>query len=59
MQRSQVVQSGEVDMDDLCTQLKNKAAYSGAGAVILASDIDAILGPEVMEEVRTDYMRLR
>ena len=45
MQRSQKVQSGEVDMDDLCIQLKAKAKCSGSGAVIDQKDVDAILGP--------------
>ena len=45
MQRSQKVQSGEADMDDLCLQLKAKAKCSGSGAVIEQKDVDAILGP--------------
>ena len=45
VQRSQKVQSGEADMDDLCSQLKSKAKCSGSGAVISQSDVDAILGP--------------
>ena len=45
VQRSEKVQSGEADMDDLCTQLKAKARCSGSGAVIDQQDVDAILGP--------------
>ena len=45
VQRSQKVQSGEADMDDLCSQLKSKAKCSGNGAVIEQKDVDAILGP--------------
>ena len=46
MQRSEKVQNGEADMDDLCTQLKAKAKCSGSGAVIDQKDVDAILGPQ-------------
>ena len=45
MQSSEKVQSGEADMDDLCSQLKAKAKCSGSGAVIYQKDVDAILGP--------------
>ena len=45
VQRSERVQSGEADMDDLCSQLKSKAKCSGSGAVIDQKDVDAILGP--------------
>lgn len=45
MQRSERVASGELDMDDLCLQLKSKARCSGKGAVIDEADVDAILGP--------------
>lgn len=45
MQRSEKVQSGAADMDDLCSQLKAKAKCSGHGAVIDQKDVDAILGP--------------
>ncbi|KAL8981210.1 MAG: hypothetical protein Q9177_005643 [Variospora cf. flavescens] len=43
--QSEKAQSGEVDMDILCAQLKAKAKCSGNGAVIEQKDVDAILGP--------------
>ena len=36
---------GEIEMDDLCSQLKSKAKCSGKGAVIAQKDVDEILGP--------------
>lgn len=45
MQQSQKAQSGEIDMDSLCSQLKSKAKCSGTGAVVEKKDADAILGP--------------
>ncbi|KAL8690885.1 MAG: hypothetical protein Q9218_003778 [Villophora microphyllina] len=45
VQQSERAQSGEVDMDTLCSQLKAKAKCSGSGAVIEQKDVDAILGP--------------
>ena len=45
VQRSEKVTSGQVDMDDLCVQLKSKARCSGKGAVIDEADVEAILGP--------------
>jgi len=45
VQKSEKVTSGELDMDDLCAQLKSKARCSGKGAVIDEADVDAILGP--------------
>ena len=45
MQNSEKVQSGEADMDDLCSQLKAKARCSGKGAEIAERDVDKILGP--------------
>lgn len=45
VQNSKRAQSGQVDMDDLCSQLKAKAKCSGKGAVIEQKDVDAILGP--------------
>lgn len=45
MQQSERAQTGEVDMDNLCSQLKAKAKCSGSGAVIEQKDVDAILGP--------------
>lgn len=47
---SEKVQSGEVDMDDLCSQLKSKAKCSGSGAVIDQRDVDRILGPAIPEQ---------
>ena len=49
VQRSSKVQSGEADMDDLCSQLKAKAKCSGQGAVIEQRDVDAILGPSPVD----------
>jgi len=49
VQTSQKGQSGEIDMDDLCSQLKSKAKCSGKGAVIDQKDVDAILGPAPAE----------
>lgn len=45
VQNSEKVTSGEIDMDDLCSQLKSKAKCSGKGAVIDQADVDRILGP--------------
>ena len=45
IQASEKVQSGEADMDDLCSQLKAKAKCSGKGAMIDQEDVDRILGP--------------
>ena len=45
VQRSDKVQNGEADMDDLCSQLKAKAKCSGSGPVISKHDVDTILGP--------------
>ncbi|MCJ1377527.1 DNA-binding transcription factor yap1 [Xylographa soralifera] len=56
VQRSERVQSGEADMDDLCTQLKAKAKCSGSGAVIDQKDVDAILGPAPAEH--KDFLKM-
>ena len=56
VQRSEKVQSGEADMDDLCTQLKAKAKCSGSGAVIDQKDVDAILGPA--PEQQKDFLKM-
>ncbi|MCJ1313580.1 DNA-binding transcription factor yap1 [Agyrium rufum] len=56
VQRSDKVQSGEADMDDLCTQLKAKARCSGSGAVIDQSDVDAILGPAPSDQ--HDFLKM-
>ena len=45
VRNSEKAQSGNVDMDDLCSQLKAKAKCSGKGAVLEQKDVDAILGP--------------
>ena len=50
------MQSGEADMDDLCTQLKSKAKCSGSGAVIDQKDVDAILGPAPREQ--HDFLKM-
>ncbi|KAL8728100.1 MAG: hypothetical protein Q9166_005625 [cf. Caloplaca sp. 2 TL-2023] len=50
VQQSEKAQSGEVDMDNLCSQLKAKAKCSGSGAVIEQKDVDAILGPPPKEQ---------
>lgn len=44
MQASEKVQSGEIDIDDLCSQLKAKAKCTGNGAMIDQNDLDQILG---------------
>lgn len=44
MQESGKAQSGEIDMDNLCSQLKSKAKCSGTGAVVEKRDADEILG---------------
>lgn len=56
MQKSEKVQSGEADMDDLCSQLKSKAKCSGTGAVIDQKDVDAILGPAAQEQF--DFLKV-
>ncbi|MCJ1477826.1 DNA-binding transcription factor yap1 [Lambiella insularis] len=56
VQRSEKVQNGEADMDDLCTQLKSKAKCSGSGAVIEQKDVDAILGPAPDEQ--NDFLKM-
>ena len=49
-QSSEKVHSNEIDMDDLCTQLRSKAKCSGHGAVIDQADIDRILGPSIQDQ---------
>ena len=56
VQKSEKVQSGEADMDDLCSQLKSKAKCSGSGAVINQKDVDAILGPAPKEQF--DFLKM-
>ena len=50
------VQNGEVDMNELCTQLKQKAKCSGTGAVIEQKDVDDLLGPSA--EHQKDYLKM-
>ena len=45
MQGSEKVQSGEIDINDLCAQLKAKAKCNGSEAVIDEKDMNDILGP--------------
>ncbi|KAL8789715.1 MAG: hypothetical protein Q9213_000965 [Squamulea squamosa] len=56
VQQSEKTQSGEVDMDNLCSQLKAKAKCSGSGAVIEQKDVDAILGPPPEEQL--DFLKM-
>ena len=56
VQRSEKAQSGELDMDGLCSQLKAKAKCSGSGAVIDQKDVDAILGPP--PEDQKDFLKM-
>ncbi|KAI4280634.1 MAG: hypothetical protein L6R38_004287 [Xanthoria sp. 2 TBL-2021] len=56
VQQSEKAQSGEADMDNLCSQLKAKAKCSGSGAVIEQKDVDAILGPPPEEQV--DFLKM-
>ncbi len=50
------VQSGEIDMNDLCAQLKQKAKCTGTGAVIEQKDVDDILGPA--PDHQKDYLKM-
>ena len=45
VQNSKKYQSGEKDMDELCSELRAKARCSGSGAVIEKTEVDKILGP--------------
>ena len=56
VQASQKAQTGEADMDELCSQLKAKAKCSGSGAVIEQKDVDAILGPAPGEQ--TNFLKM-
>ena len=49
-------QSGETEMDDLCSQLKSKAKCSGKGVVIEEKDVDDILGPAPTDQ--TDFLKM-
>lgn len=46
IQQTESFQSGQADMDDLCSQLTSKAKCSGKGAVIDEKEVDRILGPK-------------
>lgn len=56
MQASEKAQSGEFDLDNLCSQLKAKAKCSGSGAVIEQKDVDTILGPPPEEQ--KDFLKM-
>ncbi|KAL8797904.1 MAG: hypothetical protein Q9182_007135 [Xanthomendoza sp. 2 TL-2023] len=56
LQQSEMGQSGEVDMDSLCSQLKAKAKCSGGGAVVERKHVDAILGPPSGEQ--PDFLKM-
>lgn len=56
VQSSEKVQSGEADMDDLCSQLKAKAKCSGKGAMIDQEEVDRILGP--VREEQPDFLKM-
>lgn len=56
VQASEKVRNGEVDMDDLCSQLKSKAKCSGKGAMIDQKEVDRILGPT--REEQPDYFKM-
>lgn len=49
VKNSAKVQSGEIDIDNLCAQLKAKAKCTGEGPSIEQKDVDDILGPEPVE----------
>jgi AP-1-like factor len=40
-------QNGEVDVDNLCSELRTKARCSESGVVINKKDVDAIMGRAV------------
>lgn len=46
MANSEKVANGEVEITDLCDQLKRKAKCTGSGPAIDPKDLDDILGPE-------------
>lgn len=46
MAKSKKVTTGEVDISDLCDQLKRKAKCTGNGPEFDPKDLDDILGPE-------------
>lgn len=50
------MQAGEIDMDNLCAQLKAKARCNGSSAVIDKKDVDDLLGPEPSS--KKDFMKM-
>lgn len=46
MTNSEKFATGEIDITDLCDQLKRKAKCTGNGPKIDPKDLDDILGPE-------------
>ncbi|KAL9604672.1 MAG: hypothetical protein Q9219_000392 [cf. Caloplaca sp. 3 TL-2023] len=50
VQESEKAQSGELDIDHLCTQLKSKAKCSGSSAVYSQKDVDNLLGNSSEEQ---------
>lgn len=56
VQGSEKVQAGEIDMDNLCAQLKAKARCNGSSAVIDKKDVDDLLGPEPSS--KKDFMKM-
>ena len=56
MQSSEKVQAGEIDMDNLCAQLKAKARCNGTNSVIDKKDVDDLLGPEPAS--KKDFMKM-
>lgn len=50
------MQAGEIDMDNLCAQLKAKARCNGNSAVIDKKDVDDLLGPEPSS--KKDFMKM-
>lgn len=53
IQALEKAQSGEIDMDNLCSELKKKAKCSGSGAVIDEKEVERILGPAISKPVTT------
>lgn len=58
MANSEKIVNGEVEITDLCDQLKRKAKCTGNGPPIDPKDLDEILGPErVKKEDILDMFR--
>lgn len=47
LQSMEKFQNGEVDVDNLCSELRTKARCSESGVVINKKDVDAIMGRAV------------